>query len=90
MIDVFGRTTAVLAHGAIPQKHSFAVGGHRNPAWNADVVPELDDAGGREGDVFGSELNAVMFENFGLLTKDEHNCPSDLDYSQRLVACVQN
>jgi hypothetical protein len=60
------------------------------PTRYAHEVPEADDAGSLEGEVLGAVERPVALDDLGFLAEDEHDRPPVRDYSQRLVARVED
>ena len=90
MIDVLGRSAAVLTLVVVPEKYRSPVERHPPVKGHADVGPEPDNGRGRNRHVLGMPHISIRSDNFGALAQHEDQGPSCRNHRQRLVTRIQN
>jgi hypothetical protein len=89
VVEVLGRTAAVLAAMSIPREHGPARERGGRTEWHADEVHEADDRRNGHRPAFRAKFGAVAVDDLGLLLEDQYDGAAGRHDAQRLETGVE-
>jgi hypothetical protein len=89
MVDILGRSAAILAAVVVSHENRPPREGRSGPKGHLHEVIEADDTGRGDGQGLRVENLPVRMHDLGFAIEGEHQCPPDWNDAQRLVRGVE-